>query len=184
VIARIARGRLTTAGSGRRCAPPLNRSVRPHGQFIDNQVHLKKKSGKEKPPGDADTMREEFDFSRGVRGATVARYRQGSNVIVVDPDLPDLPDLVDVFPGGESVNEALRALALVIRARQGTHLLEAVFCRSRLSPTPGIGIGTDFADNPGVRFAIILNIRERGRRPSASLNSKSRSLRLSSTRIV
>jgi hypothetical protein len=62
-----------------------------------------------------------------VHRATVARYRQGSNVIVVDPDLPDLPDLVDVFPGGESVNEALQALALVIRARQWTHLLEAVF---------------------------------------------------------
>ena len=77
---------------------------------------MKKKSGKEKPPGDADTMREEYDFSGGVRGAVGARYRKGSNVIVVDPDLPDS---VDVFPDGESVNEALRALAQVIRARQG-----------------------------------------------------------------
>ena len=53
--------------------------------------------------------------TRSERGVTAARYREGSNVIVVDPDL------VDVFPDGESVNEALRALAQVIRARQGKH---------------------------------------------------------------
>ena len=76
---------------------------------------MKKKSSKQKPPGDSDTMREEYDFSGGVRGVTAPRYREGSNVIVVDPDL------VDVFPDGESVNEALRALAQVIRARQGKH---------------------------------------------------------------
>jgi len=46
------------------------------------------------------------------------------------------------------------------------------------------GIETPFADNPAIGLAIILHIWEKGRRPSADLNSKSHSLRLSSTRIV
>lgn len=74
---------------------------------------MKKKSSKKRPSSDSDTMREEYDFSGGVRGVTAARYRQGSNIVVVDPDL------LDVFPDGDSVNEALRALAKVIRGHQG-----------------------------------------------------------------
>lgn len=69
-----------------------------------------KKKPSEHPPGpDEDTLRPEYDFSGGVRGVTAARYRQGSNVVVVDPAV------LDVFPDGQSVNEALRALADVIR---------------------------------------------------------------------
>jgi hypothetical protein len=48
----------------------------------------------------------------------------------------------------------------------------------------GIAIGTDFVDDAIVRLAIILNIQEKSWQPSAGLNSKSRLLRLSSTRIV
>jgi hypothetical protein len=58
---------------------------------------------------DRDTLRPEYDFSRAVRGATAARYAQGTNIVVVDPEV------LDVFPDGASVNEALRALAPVIR---------------------------------------------------------------------
>lgn len=61
-----------------------------------------------------DTLRPEYDFSRAVRGVTAARYAQGANVVVIDPDV------LDVFPNGPSVNEALRALAAVIRQRRGT----------------------------------------------------------------
>jgi len=57
-------------------------------------------------------MRPEYDFSKGVRGVTAARYAQGANVVVVDPDV------LDVFPDGETVNEALRALAPVIRQQR------------------------------------------------------------------
>ncbi len=71
-----------------------------------------KESSKQNRPGDSDTMRKEYDFSGGVRGVTVTRYQAGSNVIVVDPDL------VDVFPDGESVNKALRAVARIIRAHR------------------------------------------------------------------
>jgi len=69
-----------------------------------------KKNGRQKRrTGDRDTMRPEYDFSRAVRGVTAARYAQGANVVVIDPDI------LDVFPTGESVNEALRALAPVLR---------------------------------------------------------------------
>jgi hypothetical protein len=54
-------------------------------------------------------MRPEYDFSEAVRGVTAARYAQGANVVVIDPDV------LDVFPDGKAVNEALRALAPVIR---------------------------------------------------------------------
>ena len=63
-----------------------------------------------------DTMRAEYDFSKGERGVTAARYAEGTNVVVVDPDV------LDVFPDAASVNEALRALAPVIRQRRGRRL--------------------------------------------------------------
>jgi hypothetical protein len=66
------------------------------------------------PPEDRDTMRPEYDFSDAVRGVTAARYVQGANVVVIDPDV------LDVFPDGPSVNEALRALAPVLRHRSRT----------------------------------------------------------------
>ena len=58
---------------------------------------------------DEDTMRLEYDFSGGVRGATAQRYAQGANVVVITPEV------LDVFPDGAAVNEALRALAPVLR---------------------------------------------------------------------
>jgi hypothetical protein len=58
---------------------------------------------------DRDTLRPEYDFSRAVRGVTAARYAEGANVVVIDPEV------LDVFPDGAAVNEALKALATVIR---------------------------------------------------------------------
>lgn len=57
-------------------------------------------------------MRPEVDFSDSVRGVTAARSAQGANVVVIDPDV------LDVFPDGPSVNEALRALAPLLRRRR------------------------------------------------------------------
>jgi hypothetical protein len=57
-------------------------------------------------------MRREYDFSKAVRGVTAARYAEGANVVVVDPEV------LDVFPDGTAVNEALRALAPVIRKQR------------------------------------------------------------------
>jgi hypothetical protein len=64
------------------------------------------------PSPDEDTMRPEYDFSQGVRGVTAARFREGTNVVVLDPSI------MDVFPDSEAVNEALRALAPVLRRRK------------------------------------------------------------------
>lgn len=74
---------------------------------------MKRKANKRRRPDDRDTMRAEYDFSGGVRGVTAARYREGSNIVVVDSDL------LDVFPDSQSVSDALRALASVIRRGRG-----------------------------------------------------------------
>lgn len=60
---------------------------------------------------DRDTMRPEYDFSGAVRGVTAARYAKGTNVVVVDPEV------LDVFPNSGAVNDALRALAPILRRR-------------------------------------------------------------------
>jgi len=61
---------------------------------------------------DRDTMRPEYDFSKAVRGVTAARYAKGANVIAIDPEV------LDVSPDGSAVNEALRALAPVLRRQR------------------------------------------------------------------
>lgn len=54
-------------------------------------------------------MLDEYDFSDGVRGKYAGRFPQGSNVVVLDPDV------AQVFTDSESVNQALRALAEIIQ---------------------------------------------------------------------
>jgi hypothetical protein len=52
-------------------------------------------------------MRLEYDFAGGVRGKYVARYRRGTNVVLIDPAL------AEAFPDSKSVNDALRELLAV-----------------------------------------------------------------------
>ena len=73
---------------------------------------MNKKVSRGRRVEDRDTMRPEYDFTGAVRGATAARYAQGANVVVIDPEV------LDVFPDGDTVNEALRALAPVMRRRR------------------------------------------------------------------
>jgi len=61
---------------------------------------------------DADTMLPEYDFSKAVRGQTHRRYAEGTNIVVIDPDL------AKVFPNTVAVNDALRVLA---RLNTGKH---------------------------------------------------------------
>ena len=61
-------------------------------------------------------MRAEYDFSRGVRGKYARRYAQGTNVVVLQPDV------ARVFPNAEAVNESLRALAGIIRRQKSLRL--------------------------------------------------------------
>lgn len=49
-------------------------------------------------------MRENYDFSKGVRGKYVKLYREGTNVVVLEPDV------ARVFPDSDSVNKALKKL--------------------------------------------------------------------------
>lgn len=51
---------------------------------------------------DDDEMRPEYDLRGGVRGKYYERYRQGTNVVLLDPDI------ADAFKDSTSVNAALR----------------------------------------------------------------------------
>ena len=59
-----------------------------------------------------DELRPEYDLGQllktGVRGKYAERYRQGTNLVLLEPDV------AEAFPTGTSVNEGLR---LVIRLR-------------------------------------------------------------------
>jgi hypothetical protein len=57
-------------------------------------------------------MRPEYNFRSGVRGKYVTRYREGTNVVVLDPDI------AEAFPNAETVNRALRALLTVLPTRR------------------------------------------------------------------
>ncbi len=53
-----------------------------------------------------DDMRPEYDFASmrgGVRGKYVNRYRQGTNLVLLDPEV------AEAFPTDAAVNETLRA---------------------------------------------------------------------------
>ena len=54
-------------------------------------------------------MRAEYDLRGGVRGKYYERYRQGTNIVVLEPDI------AAVFPDSEAVNQALRLLIRVAR---------------------------------------------------------------------
>jgi hypothetical protein len=53
----------------------------------------------------------EYDFSKGVRGKYAKRYAEGTNVVILSPDV------AKVFPNSEAVNEALRVLVKVARQK-------------------------------------------------------------------
>jgi hypothetical protein len=57
-----------------------------------------------------DEMREEYDFSGGVRGKYYEAYKQSTNVVVLEPDV------AEVFRDSASVNEALRLLTKIARS--------------------------------------------------------------------
>ena len=56
-------------------------------------------------------MKKEYDFSKGRRGKYAARYAEGGNIALLDPDVSE------VFPDSQSVNRALRAIADIVRKR-------------------------------------------------------------------
>ena len=59
-----------------------------------------------------ESMRNDYDFSHGVRGKYARRYAEGANVVVLEPDV------AKAFPNSKAVNRSLRK---IIRARQILH---------------------------------------------------------------
>ena len=57
-----------------------------------------------------DEMLPEYDFSKGWQGKYAERFAEGSNLVVL------APDVAEVFPDSESVNDALRVLARLARS--------------------------------------------------------------------
>jgi hypothetical protein len=49
-------------------------------------------------------MKQEYDFSNGVRGKYLKKYQAGTNLVVLDPEI------AAVFKSSEAVNEALRTI--------------------------------------------------------------------------
>ena len=58
-----------------------------------------------------DEMLDEYDFSQGVVGKYARQYAEGTNIVLLDPDV------AQVFPNSEAVNQALRAIAQIIQQR-------------------------------------------------------------------
>jgi hypothetical protein len=57
-------------------------------------------------------MRKEYDFSKGIRGKYVNKYKAGTNIVLLDPDV------ASVFKTPTSVNQALRFLSKIIKAQK------------------------------------------------------------------
>ena len=49
-------------------------------------------------------MRDQYDFSKGERGKYADRFREGTNLVLLDPDV------AKAFPNARAVNDALRKL--------------------------------------------------------------------------
>jgi len=61
-----------------------------------------------------DEMRSEYDFSQlkgRVRGKYVERYRAGTNLVLLEPDV------AQAFPDAQAVNEALRLLMKIAKTQ-------------------------------------------------------------------
>lgn len=57
-------------------------------------------------------MLEEYDFSKGIRGKYAKRYAEGTNVVVIEPDVAKF------FPNHDAVNQALRSLTEIIKKQK------------------------------------------------------------------
>jgi len=68
-----------------------------------------------------DELRPEYDFSKikgGVRGKYIERYKAGTNIVLLDPDV------AQVFPTSDAVNEALRLLMQIAQRQKPNTALE------------------------------------------------------------
>ena len=56
-------------------------------------------------------MRAEYDFSKGIRGKYAQRFREGTNVVVL------APEVAEMFPDSAAVNDALKALVDIAKRK-------------------------------------------------------------------
>jgi hypothetical protein len=75
---------------------------------------MEKEDPMKKTDEEEDDLRPEYDFSqmKGVRGKYINRYREGTNLVLLDPDI------AAAFPDAKAVNDALRSL---LEERQQPH---------------------------------------------------------------
>jgi hypothetical protein len=66
---------------------------------------MKKTSAKRR----GSAMRAEYDFSKGVRGKYAQRFGEGTNVVVL------APEVAEIFPDSDAVNDALKALVEIVK---------------------------------------------------------------------
>jgi hypothetical protein len=62
-------------------------------------------SNKPEKKNEINELRAEYDFSEGQRGKYASRFKEGTRVVVLEPDV------AAVFPTSEAVNAALRKVA-------------------------------------------------------------------------
>jgi hypothetical protein len=60
------------------------------------------------------SMRAEYDFSNGVRGKYAKRFKEGTNIVVL------APEVAEIFPDSAAVNDALMALVQIAKRRPGS----------------------------------------------------------------
>jgi len=65
-----------------------------------------------KKKNEVNDILEEYDFSSGVRGKYAKKYAEGTNVVIIDPDV------AKYFPDKQSVNDALRSLITIIERQK------------------------------------------------------------------
>jgi hypothetical protein len=61
-----------------------------------------------------DEMRQEYDFSNGVRGKYYEAYQKANNILITNTVILD-PDVAQIFPDSAAVNEALRLLTKIAK---------------------------------------------------------------------
>jgi hypothetical protein len=59
-------------------------------------------------------MRAEYDFSEGVRGKYARRFKRGTNIVVLEPEI------AEVFPDSGAVNDTLKALVQIVNRKVKT----------------------------------------------------------------
>ena len=68
-----------------------------------------KKQSRKKRSVVKDAMRPEYDFSKGIRGKHAVQYAEGTNVVVLEPDV------AREFRTPEQVNETLRTVSKLLQ---------------------------------------------------------------------